>query len=467
MKAFWIWLWLCGSLLCANGDLVYDRSALHSRQESGCYIWYTKVLTGTAASFEVPPFTNLEVRVWVVDPRLLSPEEQQSAAVLPSPTSTQLTSLFYHLGEVPTLSFFSNISPSTPACDIAGYNTSLNYWTFHLSTEASGLFPVIVNGKGISILGCRTASQILSLSVKAMEIITPAFAIVYDSAVDAQLSFTFKSPGEYALHTSSCSPNIAVVVLDSSSFIFTQSNFARSQIVRFATTPLNGELIVDIIPIETGLVVLTQTKLYIVPLEEGAAPIISQGVPVPFSISKIQISLNCDQLSTRFGGSSNQGIDINGVVFAWDGATDVSEFYVSTDSANSFSMVQITLSSVKWRIHSITILPNKPYYTLLVSSSICEACVLMHNYKYNIWRFGASLPDGSLTGSGDSLKISTTATGADILYMWGQLGDLFYSADGGMSLQPLHFLDSSDIGVLAFASSAAGQIAVLTQSGRV
>jgi hypothetical protein len=292
------------------------------------------------------------------------------------------------------------------------------------------------------------------------------FTIYHDTLWGTPIPISPPTAPYPALRTDACAPNVEVLLLNTSFFVFTQSAYAQSQLVSFSDPTLVPFL--DVLPMHNGTLVLTAGAAYYLPANTSSPRIATQGLPA--DITSIHASANCDYLL----GSAGEGSALNYVVFAWDDSSPVTTIYVSQDDGQNFTALDIGIPApggAGWRVRQVTFSQSYPRYVLAAIDAVdsTNASLLVYDYTYATWSQGAALPLALATA--DDLEMEVPVTGAGVLYVWPQgstalAQDVYYSADGGITLFPTSDLPS-DIALASLVSldtSPFGSFAFLTSN---
>ena len=264
------------------------------------------------------------------------------------------------------------------------------------------------------------------------------------------------------LRTDACAPNMEMLLLNATHFVFTQSAFTQgSQLVTFANPLLSPFL--DILPMGNGTLVLTSSSLYYLPAYPST-PSVTPAQGLPASITHVHSSANCDYLR----GSAAEISSLNYIVFAWGDSASTS-VHVSRDDGRTFTALAIGLpasSSAGWVVLAATLSHSYARYILAVRDAADgSGTLLLYDYKYLTWTAGASLP-AALVNVGLAMEIPVT--GAGTLYVWvdeGMAQDVYYSADGGGTLFPTTTISPlATSTLLSFDTSFFGSFAILASN---
>lgn len=291
------------------------------------------------------------------------------------------------------------------------------------------------------------------------------FTIYHDSTSNTNIPISSPvSPYPY-FRTDACAPNIEMLILNSTHLVFTQTAFTQSsQLVSFSDPLLSSFL--DVVPMGNGTLVLTSSTAYYL-TAFPSSPSLTQSQGLPTTITHISSASNCDYLLNIYGGISF----LNYIAFAWNGAAE-STFYVSTDDGRTFSTMVVGVSSPSgagWIVLHVHVSHSYPWYTVVArDAGDGSGSILIYDYKLSSWTTGASLPS-VLANAGDKLAVDIPVTGAGTIYMWvddGAVQDLYYSADGGVTLFPSATLPTplATSTLISFDTSLFGSYAILASN---
>lgn len=211
---------------------------------------------------------------------------------------------------------------------------------------------------------------------------------------------------------------------------------------------------------------LTSSGVYYIS-SDSSSPSVAQSQGLPASITHIKAAANCDYLLT----STSESSILNHIVLAWNDAAD-SSFYISFDDGQTFTSVAIGIASNSgsgWIVLHALVSHSYTRYTILVrDAGDGSGTILLYDYKREIWTTGATIPS-SLASAVSGLSADIPVTGAGTLYLWvddGAVQDVYYSADGGVTIfpspaLPAHLVTST---LLSFDTSLFGSFAILASN---
>jgi hypothetical protein len=468
-----------------------------------CFVWHscfaladTDDCVASWDAFAVPRAV-LALRVWAGYAAEPSLPLSGAAPTGPAAQDALLSAELYALGEQPTVTlpvqpFESSLGPPVQVERLGAgqWQVERSLWLFniHPAWSAPLLFggrtlELLLTGLSVSVLGCATPqSQRLLLDLTSLYVPAPPQAQVQAPRAGA----------DRALRFDMCSCALFSAASDPRFLLYSQEvgglwgrGARRAELALYA--PSSGAaLVLDFSPSRQGLLVLSSSGLFRLPSLASNATNSSQwseqalalGGPVG-SATRLATAAGCDRLLDSADRTRND------VVAAWDGnSSGVTSVLLSQDGGATWG-APLAISREPRFASGFTVreampLASAPRVVVVASEGGRDHVFLLDEHSGESTlaaTFGGS--DVSLPALGPSLGLGGPLLQSGEILLWGA-GGLFYSTSTGLTWRAVA-LARFDLAAGAFApvalalgdavvsvaTSAAGDLAVLTRAGRV